>query len=194
MAQAKRAIAQISLAHGEACGIAVAGPEVSKPVRSRWRSAGETSSRSCAGITRQYLSDGGRRWGILCMNESSKARPCAGNCLHSSPVHSANEINGLQHHCCNPFVFVERRALTMPSKCAARVPRLEGGGDPTVEPEHVRQTSSMAVADREEPQPEFFVRYLREAAKWLSPVDLKPRGAAIERSKAPCKRWTAWQW
>ena len=43
----------------------------------------------------------------------------------------------------------------------------------------------MAVADREEPQPEFFVRYLREAAKWLSVMDLKHRGAAIERSKAP---------
>jgi hypothetical protein len=65
------------------------------------------------------------------------------------------------------------------------VPCSEGGGDPTVKPEHVRQTSSMAVADRREPQPEFFVRYLREAAKWLSVVDLKHRGAAIERSKAP---------
>jgi len=40
----------------------------------------------------------------------------------------------------------------------------------------------MAVA---EPQAEFFFRYLREAAKWLSAVDLKHRGAAIERSKAP---------
>jgi hypothetical protein len=43
----------------------------------------------------------------------------------------------------------------------------------------------MAVANREKSQPEFFVRYLREATKWLSVVDLKYRGAAIERSKAP---------
>lgn len=34
-------------------------------------------------------------------------------------------------------------------------------------------------------QPEFFARYFREAAKWLSVVDLKHRGAAIELSKRP---------
>lgn len=34
----------------------------------------------------------------------------------SLPVHSANKINGLQQRRCNPFVFVERRALTVPSK------------------------------------------------------------------------------
>jgi len=34
-------------------------------------------------------------------------------------------------------------------------------------------------------QPEFFALYLREAAKWLSVVDLKHRGAAIELSKHP---------
>jgi hypothetical protein len=34
-------------------------------------------------------------------------------------------------------------------------------------------------------QPEFFAHYLKEAAKWLAVVDLKHRGAAIERSKVP---------
>jgi hypothetical protein len=37
----------------------------------------------------------------------------------------------------------------------------------------------------ENKQPEFFARYLKEAAQWLSVVDLKHRGAAIERSKRP---------
>ena len=43
----------------------------------------------------------------------------------------------------------------------------------------------MDVADAEMQQPEFFARYLKEAAKWLSVVDLKHRGAAIELSKHP---------
>ena len=43
----------------------------------------------------------------------------------------------------------------------------------------------MAVIDRGRTVARFFVRYLREAAKWLSIVDLKHRGVAIERSKAP---------
>jgi hypothetical protein len=44
---------------------------------------------------------------------------------------------------------------------------------------------STDVAKLENKQPEFFVRYLKEAAQWLSVVDLKHRGAAIERSKRP---------
>ena len=43
----------------------------------------------------------------------------------------------------------------------------------------------MDRADAEMQQPEFFARYLKEAAKWLSVVDLKHRGAAIELSKHP---------
>lgn len=43
----------------------------------------------------------------------------------------------------------------------------------------------MDVAKLENKQPEFFAHYLKEAAKWLSVVDLKHRGAAIERSKRP---------
>lgn len=43
----------------------------------------------------------------------------------------------------------------------------------------------MNGADAETQQPEFFDRYLKEAAKWLSVVDLKHRGAAIELSERP---------
>jgi len=32
-------------------------------------------------------------------------------------------------------------------------------------------------------QPDFFAHYLRGAAKWLSVVDLKHRGAAVELTK-----------
>jgi hypothetical protein len=48
----------------------------------------------------------------------------------------------------------------------------------------VQQDLLMNSADAEK-QPEFFARYLKEAAKWLSVVDLKHRGAAIELSKRP---------
>ena len=48
-------------------------------------------------------------------------RPVTPGVAGSSPVHSANQINGLQQVCCNPFVFVERRALKRPSN-----PRVTG--------------------------------------------------------------------
>jgi hypothetical protein len=43
----------------------------------------------------------------------------------------------------------------------------------------------MSDEDLAKQQPEFFARYLKEAAQWLSVVDLKHRGAAIELSKHP---------
>jgi hypothetical protein len=69
---------------------------------------------------------------------------------------------------------------------------------------HRRESTRRWRSPIEKNRSPFFIRYFREAAKWVSVVDLRHRGAAVERSKAPlhaldgvamvsalCSAWTA---